>query len=48
MSITAHPSVSRSSAGWRRGVLNGLLAVSAVAQEMTFIEHLEELRRRIL
>jgi len=48
MSITAHPSVSRSSNGWRRGVLNGLLAVSAVAQEMTFIEHLEELRRRIL
>ena len=50
MSITAHPSLSRSSqsSAWRRGVVNGLLAVSAMAQEMTFIEHLEELRRRIL
>jgi len=35
-------------ATWRRGVLNGLLAASAMAQEMSFIEHLEELRRRIL
>lgn len=50
MSITAHPSLPRSSqsSAWRRGVVNGLLAVSAMAQEMTFIEHLEELRRRIL
>ena len=50
MSITAQPSLSRSSqsSAWRRGVVNGLVAVSAMAQEMTFIEHLEELRRRIL
>jgi sec-independent protein translocase protein TatC len=33
---------------WRGRLLNTRLAVSAMAQEMTFIEHLEELRRRII
>lgn len=33
---------------WRGRLLNTLLAVSAMAQEMTFIEHLEELRKRIV
>jgi sec-independent protein translocase protein TatC len=33
---------------WRRTAMNIGLAVAAAAQEMTFIEHLEELRRRIL
>jgi sec-independent protein translocase protein TatC len=33
---------------WRRTALDVGLAVVAAAQEMTFIEHLEELRRRIL
>lgn len=36
------------SAGWRRKALQVGLAVAAAAQEMTFIEHLEELRRRIV
>jgi sec-independent protein translocase protein TatC len=33
---------------WRRGVLHLVVAVTAITQEMTFIEHLEELRKRIL
>lgn len=49
MLTSSHSSISRQSASsWRRSVVNGLLAVSAMAQEMTFIEHLEELRRRLL
>src|SRR5918994_7343694 len=48
MFSTTHSPVSRPASTWRRSVFNGLLAVSAMAQEMTFIEHLEELRRRIL
>ena len=35
-------------AGWRRLVLYVGAAVTAAAQEMTFIEHLDELRRRLL
>ena len=34
--------------GWRRRLAGSALAVIALAQEMTFVEHLEELRRRIL
>jgi sec-independent protein translocase protein TatC len=37
-----------SAGGWRWRVLNSIVAVAALAQQMTFIEHLEELRRRIL
>jgi sec-independent protein translocase protein TatC len=33
---------------WRRAALYLATAVTALAQEMTFVEHLEELRRRIL
>jgi sec-independent protein translocase protein TatC len=33
---------------WRRGVAHAVVAVATLAQEMTFVEHLEELRRRIL
>lgn len=33
---------------WRQALLNAALAATAAAQEMSFIEHLEELRRRIL
>lgn len=36
------------SAEWRRVMLYLATAVTAIAQEMTFIEHLEELRRRLL
>lgn len=34
--------------GWRRRLAASLVTAVALAQEMTFIEHLEELRRRIL
>lgn len=34
--------------GWRRLLLQVGLAASAMAQEMSFIEHLEELRKRLL
>lgn len=34
--------------GWRRRLASSLFAAIALAQEMTFVEHLEELRRRIL
>ena len=44
--IAATP--SSTSTAWRRLAVNGLLTVAAMAREMTFIEHLEELRRRIL
>lgn len=33
---------------WRRVLISAIAAAGAVTQEMTFIEHLEELRRRIL
>jgi Sec-independent protein secretion pathway component TatC len=33
---------------WRRSVLEMMVAVGAMAHEMSFIDHLEELRRRIL
>lgn len=33
---------------WRRGAIEIALAVTAAAEAMTFIEHLEELRRRIV
>jgi sec-independent protein translocase protein TatC len=34
--------------GWRRLLARSLFAAIALAQEMSFVEHLEELRRRIL
>lgn len=33
---------------WRRAFAHLVVAVAAIGQEMTFIEHLEELRKRIL
>src|SRR5258705_11997454 len=33
---------------WRRAAARSALALVAITQEMTFIEHLEELRKRIL
>jgi sec-independent protein translocase protein TatC len=33
---------------WRRVILQILTALAAVSQEMSFIEHLEELRRRLI
>ena len=33
---------------WRRAIVHTVVAAAAVAREMSFIEHLEELRRRIL
>jgi sec-independent protein translocase protein TatC len=42
---TLDPTFSR---GWRAQAVRSVLALSAMASEMTFIEHLEELRRRIL
>jgi len=36
------------SGAWRRVVAQSALAIVAVTQEMTFIEHLEELRKRIV
>lgn len=36
------------SAAWRRAVVDASVAVAMMAHEMSFIEHLEELRRRIL
>ena len=33
---------------WRRALVHFAVAVAAIGQEMTFIEHLEELRKRIL
>jgi sec-independent protein translocase protein TatC len=33
---------------WRRALAHLVVAVAAIGQEMTFIEHLEELRKRIL
>lgn len=33
---------------WRRGLVYGATAVAALAHEMSFMEHLEELRRRLL
>lgn len=49
MSMAAPVSFNRFSARpWRGRVFSTLLAVSAMAQEMTFIEHLEELRKRIV
>jgi sec-independent protein translocase protein TatC len=41
-------SLSRASRPWVSTALKSLIAISAMAQEMTFIEHLEELRRRIV
>jgi sec-independent protein translocase protein TatC len=46
--ITHTAGSSRASRPWVTTVLKSLIAVSAMAQEMTFIEHLEELRRRIV
>lgn len=37
-----------SAQAWQRVMLTAIAAVGAIAPEMTFIEHLEELRRRIL
>lgn len=34
--------------GWRRVAASWVIALATLAQEMSFIEHLEELRRRIL
>lgn len=49
MIIGARASVTTfSTHPWRGRLLSTLFAVSAMAQEMTFIEHLEELRRRIV
>ena len=54
MSVTSHAPLSTSSVpsamprAWRRVVAYLATAVTAFAPEMTFIEHLEELRRRIL
>src|SRR5687768_3841901 len=33
---------------WRRAIVHTVVAAAAVAREMSFIEHLEELRRRII
>ena len=47
--IQPHISAGLSSpASWRGRILNTFIAVAAMAQEMSFIEHLEELRRRII
>jgi sec-independent protein translocase protein TatC len=47
--IQPHLSAGLSSpASWRGRILNTFIAVAAMAQEMSFIEHLEELRRRII
>lgn len=39
---------STRSAGWARQLVRTLALVAATAQQMSFIEHLEELRRRLL
>jgi sec-independent protein translocase protein TatC len=46
--LTAGPSPAPPPVSWRRAMADALLVVAAAAQGMTFIEHLEELRRRIL
>src|SRR6202008_4890792 len=33
---------------WRRAILETFAALAALSQEMSFIEHMEELRRRLI
>src|SRR6188474_1277690 len=47
-SLPVRPGAARFPSRFRSVALETVLAVSAMAQEMSFIEHLEELRRRIL
>ena len=47
-SLSASPLPAARTTAWRRIALSLATAAAAVAQEMTFLEHLEELRRRIL
>ena len=43
-----HVAKPAASERWQRAAMQVMLAVTALAHEMSFIEHLEELRRRIL